>query len=143
MLLRFQFAVMWKNRELQSPSLIHLVLAFCVKIDAFECVATHESSCSCLLNFISSAVSCLSSPSTSSLLSSVSNLLIFYSMSSNWVLFHSFSLCFSLLIFSFKTKPPCHLQGSLSSYHGPPSINCVLTIWQTILQIQALCPIYF
>ena len=72
--LRFQFTIKWKSRELPSPSLIHLVLAFCFRKDSFECAATHSSSCSCFRNLISCSFSCLSSPSFSSLFNSNSSL---------------------------------------------------------------------
>ena len=42
----------WKNLELQSPSLTHVALAFCLSRDSCYCAAIHRSSWSCFLIII-------------------------------------------------------------------------------------------
>ena len=91
---------------LQSPSFIHLDLDFCLSNDSWAWAVIHKDSCSCFLLKISWSVSCLCSVSSSSLFNSASRFWTFLKLSPYCSLFHLFSLCFSLLIFSFNTYAP-------------------------------------
>jgi len=104
--LRFEFTTLWKNLELQSPSLIHLALAFCLNRDSCDCAAAHCSSWSFFLTRNSWLDNCLSSPSDSSLFSSFSMVASFWWVSPKCSLFQIFSLALTAFIFSLSTKPP-------------------------------------
>ena len=104
--LRLAFIIKWKYLVLQSPSLIHLDLAFCLSKDSCDWAALHKSSWSCFLVIISLGVRCLSPVLVSNLFSSSSIFLYLLKVLPNCSLFHAFNFCFRLLIFSFNTYPP-------------------------------------
>ena len=67
--LRLALIRRWKYPELQSPSLIHLDLAFYLSSDSCAWAASHRFCCICFLASNCQLVSCLSSNTSSSCLS--------------------------------------------------------------------------
>ena len=85
-----EFIIKWKYLELQSPSLIHLDLAFCRNSDSWVWAASQTCCCNFFLSIRSLSSSGLSADSSSILFNSSSNLLKRLKVSPKWSLFHSF-----------------------------------------------------